>query len=386
MNQMKDICVLGSTGSIGTQTLDVADKSPDINILGLSTNRNIELLEAQARKFKPKAVCVCDKDAASELKIKLADTNTEVVSGNEGLCYIACMPEAECVVTAVMGIAGLLPTVEAIKNKKDIALANKETLVAAGEMVMRLAKENGVKILPVDSEHSAVFQSLAGMRNKDQVKSIILTASGGPFFGKTRDELKNVSRAQALKHPSWSMGKKITIDSATLVNKGLEVIEARWLFDMEPENIEVLVHPQSVIHSMVRYIDGAVIAQLGVADMRIPIAYALTYPERKSYINADIDFLKYNNLTFYKPDTKTFKALDLAYRALSEGGLLSCVFNGADEAAVELFLKEKIGFLDIADVIAEAMNAYNNKSAASLEDIYEADLWAREYVRKSFKI
>lgn len=383
---MKNICVLGSTGSIGTQTLDVADKSPDINILGLSTNRNIELLEAQARKFKPKAVCVCDKDAASELKIKLADTNTEVVSGKEGLCYIACMPEAECVVTAVMGIAGLLPTVEAIKNKKDIALANKETLVAAGEMVMRLAKENGVKILPVDSEHSAVFQSLAGMRNKDQVKSIILTASGGPFLGKTRDELKNVSVAQALKHPSWSMGKKITIDSATLVNKGLEVIEARWLFDMEPKNIEVLVHPQSVIHSMVRYIDGAVIAQLGVADMRIPIAYALTYPERKSYINEDIDFLKYNNLTFYKPDIKTFKALDLAYRALSEGGLLSCVFNGADEAAVELFLKEKIGFLDIADVIADAMNAYNNKSAESLEDIYEADLWAREYVRKSFKI
>ncbi len=383
---MKNICVLGSTGSIGTQTLDVADKSPDINILGLSTNRNIELLEAQARKFKPKAVCVCDKDAASELKIKLADTNTEVVSGKEGLCYIACMPEAECVVTAVMGIAGLLPTVEAIKNKKDIALANKETLVAAGEMVMRLAKENDVKILPVDSEHSAVFQSLAGMRNKDQVKSIILTASGGPFLGKTRDELKNVSVAQALKHPSWSMGKKITIDSATLVNKGLEVIEARWLFDMEPENIEVLVHPQSVIHSMVRYIDGAVIAQLGAADMRIPIAYALTYPERKSYINEDIDFLKYNNLTFYKPDIKTFKALDLAYRALSEGGLLSCVFNGADEAAVELFLKEKIGFLDIADVIADAMNAYNNKSAESLEDIYEADLWAREYVRKSFKI
>lgn len=383
---MKNICVLGSTGSIGTQTLDIAKKSPDINILGLSTNKNIKLLEKQARKFKPKCVCVCDEDAAKELKDSLADTNIRVVSGKKGLIEISCMEDAECVVTAVTGIAGLEPTIEAIKHKKDIALANKETLVAAGEMVMKLAKQNNVNILPVDSEHSAIFQSLAGMQKKEEVKNIILTASGGPFFNKTRTELENVTIQQALNHPNWSMGKKVTIDSATLANKGLEFIEAKWLFDIEPDDIEVIIHPQSIIHSMVRYVDGSVIAQMGIADMRLPIAYALTYPHRKAFVSEQLDFEKYSNLTFYKPDTDTFKALALAKRALKEGGTMSAVFNGADEIAVELFLKEKIKFLDIADVIEDALNAYNNRDAKSLEDVLCADLWAREYVRKSFKI
>lgn len=383
---MKNICVLGSTGSIGTQTLDIADKSPDIKVLGLSTHKNARLLEQQARKFMPGAVCAVDEKAAKDLKISLADTDIKVLTGKEGMCEIACFSDADTVVTAIMGIAGLAPTEAAIKNKKTIALANKETLVAAGEFIMKLAKENGVKILPVDSEHSAVFQSLAGLNKKSQLKSIILTASGGPFRGKSREELKNVTVSQALKHPNWSMGQKITIDSATLVNKGLEVIEARWLFDVEAENIEVLVHPQSIVHSMVRFVDGAVIAQLGLADMRIPIAYAITYPDRESYVYEQLDFTKHNELTFFEPDTDTFKALKLAYRALKEGGMMSAVFNGADEIAVELFLKEKIGFLDIADVIEDAMNAYNNKSAKCLADIYEADLWAREYVKKAFKI
>lgn len=382
---MKKICVLGSTGSIGTQTLDIAKKSPDIKILGLSTNKNIKLLERQARQFMPKAVCVCDEKAAHDMKIALSDTDIKVLSGKKGLCEIACMEESECVVTAVMGIAGLEPTIEAIKHKKDIALANKETLVAAGEIVMKLAKENNVNILPVDSEHSAIFQSLSGAGRKQDVKSIILTASGGPFFGKKRKELENVTVAQALNHPNWSMGKKITVDSATLVNKGLEFIEARWLFDIKPKNIEVLVHPQSVIHSMVRYVDGSLIAQLGIADMRLPIAYALTYPYRQAFVDEQLDFEKYSCLNFYKLDTDTFKSLALAKRALEDGGLMCAVFNGADEAAVDLFLKEKIKFLDIADVIEDALNAYNNHSANSLDDVFAADLWAREYVRKSFK-
>lgn len=383
---MKNISVLGSTGSIGTQTLDIAEKSPDINVLGLSTNTNWQLLEKQARKFMPKAVCAVDENSAKELKCALADTNIKVLAGKDGMTEIACIPEVETVVTAVMGIAGLAPTEAAIKNKKTIALANKETLVAAGEFIMKLAKENGVKILPVDSEHSAVFQSLAGLNKKEQLKSIILTASGGPFRGKTRKELENVTVAQALKHPNWSMGKKITIDSATLVNKGLEVIEAKWLFDVEEKDIEVVVHPQSIIHSMVRFVDGAVIAQLGLPDMRIPIAYAITYPDRESYVYDQLDFTKHSELTFFAPDTDTFKALKLARRALNDGGMMSAVFNGADEIAVDLFLKEKIGFLDIADVIEDAMNAYNNKSATCLEDVYEADLWARSYVREAFKI
>ncbi len=380
---MKNICVLGSTGSIGTQTLDIAAKSPDINILGLSTHKNIKLLETQARKFKPKMVCATDEACAAELKIALADTDTKVLSGEEALCDIACINEVETVVTAIMGIAGLKPTEQAIRSKKNIALANKETLVAAGEFIMNLARDYNVKILPVDSEHSAVFQSLAGLNKKNQLKNIILTASGGPFLGKTRDELKNVTVVEALNHPNWSMGKKITIDSATMVNKGLEVIEARWLFDIDYKDIEVLVHPQSIIHSMVRFVDGAVIAQLGLADMRIPIAYAITYPDRAPYVSEKhLDLAKIGTLTFKKPDLKTFKPLALAYKALECGGLMSAVFNGADEIAADLFLKEKISFLDIADIIEEAMNAYNNKSAKSLDDVFEADLWAREFIKK----
>ena len=376
---MKNICVLGSTGSIGTQTLDIADKSPDINILGLSTHKNIKLLEIQARKFKPKIVCAADEKCARELKLSLADTSVKVLCGEEGIAETACQDEVETVVTAVTGIAGLKPTEQAIRNKKNIALANKETLVAAGEFIMKLANDYGVRILPVDSEHSAVFQSLAGLRKKEQLKNIIITASGGPFLGKTRDELKNVTVEQALNHPNWSMGKKVTIDSASMVNKGLEVIEARWLFDVDYKSIEVLVHPQSIIHSMVRFVDGAVIAQLGLPDMRIPIAYAITYPDRESYISPQLDLAKIKMLTFEKPDTKTFKPLALAYKALECGGLMSAVFNGADEIAADLFLNGKIGFLDIGDIIEETMNAYNNRSAESLADVFEADRWARSF-------
>lgn len=383
---MKNICVLGSTGSIGTQTLDIADKSPDINVLGLSTHKNAKLLEEQARKFKPKAVCAADENAAKNLKLSLKDTDIKVLSGKEGMCEIATINEAECVVTAVMGIAGLAPTEAAIKEKKNIALANKETLVAAGEFIMNLAKENNIKILPVDSEHSAVFQSLQGNPKKEQIKSIILTASGGPFRRKKREELENVTVEEALRHPNWSMGKKITIDSATLVNKGLEIIEARWLFDVKSEEIEVVIHPESIVHSMVRFNDGAIIAQLGLPDMRVPIAYAINYPDRESYVYEKLDFSKCTNLTFYEPDTDTFKALKLARRALDEGGMMSTVLNGADEIAVSLFLDGKIGFLDIADVIEDTMNAYNNTDAKSLEDVYNADLWAREYVKKAFNI
>lgn len=373
-----NISILGSTGSIGTQTLDVARAYPGIRVHAISANANVDLMEKQIREFKPSVACMVSEKAAAELKIRVSDTSTRVVSGEEGLLEVATHPEASVVVTAVVGISGLLPTIEAIKAGKNIALANKETLVTGGHIVTRLAKEQGVKLLPVDSEHSAIFQSLQG--NPKRIKKILLTASGGPFFGKTRAELSDITPEQALKHPNWDMGAKVTIDSSTLVNKGLEVIEAKWLFDVDIDQIEVLVHRQSVLHSAVMYEDNAVIAQLGTPDMKLPIQYALTYPDRLPMSGNELDLAKYPSLTFDYPDTDTFFALSLAKKAGKEGGILPTVFNSADEAAVELFLKKKIGYLDISRLIGEAMEQARNIENPTLAQILEADSFAREAV------
>ena len=376
----KNISILGSTGSIGTPTLQIAEEySNQINVVALSANSNISLLEEQSRKFNPEIVCVANEKKADELKIKLADTNIKVVSGRKGLIECATAKNADTVVTAVVGISGLEPTIEAIKAKKDIALANKETLVTGGHIVTRLARENGVKILPVDSEHSAIFQSLMG-NEKRAVKKILLTASGGPFIGKKRNELENIKPADALKHPNWNMGAKVTIDSSTLVNKGLEVIEAKWLFDVDIDNIEVLVHRQSIVHSMVEYVDNGVIAQLGTPDMRLPIQFALTYPNRLPMKQNEIDFEKIGQLTFEKPDTETFFALEVAKKAGREGGILPTIFNSADEMAVELFLEGKMKYTQISDAISYAVNTVKNIENPTLEQIFEADKEAREIV------
>lgn len=380
MDKEKNISVLGSTGSIGTQTLEIARTYPQIKIRAISANSNIALLEQQAREFKPELVAVMDKEKAKELKIKLADTNVRVVSGKSGLSEAAAINSADTVVTAVVGISGLEPTIEAIKAKKNIALANKETLVTGGHIVTALAKEYGVSIIPVDSEHSAIFQSMQGCNDKREIKRILLTASGGPFFGKKRNELKNITPEQALKHPNWDMGAKVTIDSSTLVNKGLEVIEAKWLFNIEVDKIKVLIHRQSIVHSMVEYVDNAVIAQLGAPDMRLPIQYALTYPERLIMQDNELDFTKYPMLTFDEPDTDTFFALELAMRAGREGGILPTIFNSADEAAVELFMQRKISYLEISDAIQKAMESVKNIPNPTLDEILEADKYARTLV------
>ena len=372
------ISVLGSTGSIGTQTLAIAREYKGISIEAMSANSNIELLEKQAREFRPQIVCVTNENKAKDLKIKLADTAVKVVSGKKGLNEAAVAGGAETVVTAVVGISGLEPTIEAIKAKKNIALANKETLVTGGHIVMRLARENEVQILPVDSEHSAIFQSLQGCSDRREIKNIFLTASGGPFFGKQRDDLKNITPAEALKHPNWNMGAKVTIDSSTLVNKGLEVIEAKWLFGTE--NIKVLIHRQSVVHSMVEFIDNGIIAQLGAPDMRLPIQYALTYPIRLPMKNNRLDFSKYSALTFEEPDVDTFYALRLAYNALKEGGIKPTLFNSADEAAVDLFMQGKLSYLGISEAIDKAMTSVKNVENPSVEDIFAADKAAREIV------
>lgn len=372
------ISVLGSTGSIGTQTLEIAREYKGISIEAMSAHSNIDLLEKQAREFKPKLVCVTSEEKARDLKIKLADTDIRVVSGKDGLNEAATIDSAKTVVTAVVGISGLEPTVEAIKAKKNIALANKETLVTGGHIVTRLAKDNGIKILPVDSEHSAIFQSLQGCNDKREIKNILLTASGGPFFGKTREELKNITPSDALKHPNWNMGAKVTIDSSTLVNKGLEVIEAKWLFGTE--NIKVLVHRQSVVHSMVEFVDNGVIAQLGAPDMRLPIQYALTYPNRLPMKNNELDLIKYSSLTFEEPDMDTFYALRLAFEALKDGGIKPTVFNSADEAAVELFMKGKLSYLGISEAIEKAMREIKNIDNPDIDTIFEADRLAREIV------
>ena len=353
------------------------EKNFRVHILGYNI-RNIDLIEKQAREFKPKTVCLTNEEKAKDLKIKLADTDIKVVQGKDGLIETATADDADTVVTAVVGISGLEPTIEAIKAKKNIALANKETLVTGGHIVMNLAKENGVAILPVDSEHSAIFQSLQGCKDRSEVKRILLTASGGPFFGKKREELVDIKPEDALKHPNWNMGAKVTIDSSTLVNKGLEVMEAKWLFGTD--NIKVLVHRQSVVHSMVEFVDNGVIAQLGAPDMRLPIQYALTYPNRLPMNNNELDFTKYPSLTFDEPDTDTFYALKLAYDALKDGGIKPTVFNSADEAAVELFMKGKISYLGISDAIAKAMSEIKNIENPTILDIWETDKLAREIV------
>jgi 1-deoxy-D-xylulose-5-phosphate reductoisomerase len=375
---MREISILGSTGSIGTQTLEVIENIGDIKVSGISGNHNIDLLEKQARKFQPCYVAVMDENRGKILQDRLRDTNIKVLSGMEGLISVATLDSVDTVVTSVVGNVGLKPTFDAISAGKNIALANKETLVSAGQLVMDLAKKKGISIYPVDSEHSAIFQSLQG--NEDNpIRRILLTASGGPFRGKKKDELMHVSAADALKHPNWSMGRKITIDSATLMNKGLEVMEAKWLFDVSANQIEVLVHPQSIMHSAVEYEDGAIIAQMGEPDMKVPIQYALTYPKRKKSPFPKVDFTQRNTLTFEKPDMKTFRCLELAYRALEIGGTLPAVLNGANEIAVDKFLNGKISFLQIPELIELTMNAYTVKYDYTLEDLLEADDWARNF-------
>ena len=377
-----NISLLGSTGSIGTQTLEIAKEYKHINITALSAYSNIKLLEEQSRCFKPEMVCVIDEKRAKELKVKLADTSIKVLSGKEGLIEAAVNKNVQTVLTAVVGISGLEPTIEAIKAKKNIALANKQTLVTGGHIVTELAKEYGIKILPVDSEHSAIFQSLQGMNDEKEIKRIILTASGGPFFGMKKSDLTNITPEQALKHPNWDMGAKITIDSSTLVNKGLEVIEAKWLFNVSVDDIKVVVHRQSVMHSAVEFTDNAVIAQLGTPDMRLPIQYALTYPKRLPMKNNELDFTKYGALTFEEPDTETFYALELAKKAGREGGSVPTVFNSADEAAVERFLKGEISYLGITESIEYAMQNVPKIDNPSLEDIMNTDKLSRELVYK----
>lgn len=379
---MKKISILGSTGSIGTQTLDVIRKNPsDFEAVAISANSNVKMILEQIEEFKPKYAVMYEESKAEELKSLLPkECSTEILSGMEGLKKISSLDEIDVVLTAVVGMIGLVPTMCAIESKKDIALANKETLVTAGELVMKEAKENGVKILPVDSEHSAVFQSLNG-ENKRDVEKIILTASGGPFRGKKKEDLINITKNEALKHPNWDMGRKISIDSSTLMNKGLEVIEAKWLFGVEAEDIDVVVHPQSIVHSMVQYRDSSVIAQLGCPDMRLPIQYALTYPDRMETDFERLDFRKASQLTFEEPDLETFPCLKLAYECLKAGGTYCAVLNAANEIVVNEFLEDRIGFYDIPKYIKMALEAHESVENATLEQILKIDLDIREYVK-----
>ncbi len=377
-DQQRNLSVLGSTGSIGRQTLDVAERL-ELSVAALTGNRNTKLLEQQARRFRPRLVVAYEETSARELRIALGDTDIPVASGLSGLIEAAALPEADTVVTAVTGMIGLRPTLAAIEAGKRIALANKETLVCAGELVMARARAVGAEILPVDSEHSAIFQCLEGNRDRT-VRRILLTASGGPFFGRSRAELAAVTRQQALKHPNWSMGAKITIDSATLMNKGLELIEAMRLYDMPPERIEIVVHRESIIHSMVEYSDGAVLAQLGLPDMRLPIEYALTWPARGRLVVEPMDFAACPPLTFARPDMETFGCLRLARQTAESHGTACAVLNGANEAAVGRFLRDEIGFLDIERLVALALERVPDKPSPSLEDILEADAAARQTV------
>ena len=369
---MKKIAILGSTGSIGTQTLEVVRENKDIEVLGLAAGNNIKLLERQIREFHPKMAAVWSEERAKELRENVKDLNIKIVSGMEGLIELSVMEESEILVTAIVGMIGIRPTIEAIKAGKDIALANKETLVTAGHIIIPLAKEYQVAILPVDSEHSAIFQSLQGGQEK-ALHKILLTASGGPFRQKTREELLNIQVEDALKHPNWEMGRKITIDSSTLVNKGLEVIEAKWLFDVSLDQIEVVVHPQSIIHSMVEYVDGAIIAQLGTPDMKLPIQYALYYPERRFLPGDRLDFAALSKLTFEKPDMETFYGLRLAFEAGKEGGSLPTVFNAANELAVSKFLERKIKYLEIPEIIEHCMQAHKTIADPSVDEILQTE-------------
>ena len=383
---MKRISILGSTGSIGKQTLDVVRQHKDkFEVVAISANSSVDLLLEQIKEFKPKYVAVYDELRAIKLKSMIpSDINIEVLSGMEGLKAISSLDEIDVLLTAIVGMIGLVPTLEAIKKGKDIALANKETLVCAGNLVMNEAKKYGVSILPVDSEHSAIFQCLNGEKTKE-IEKIILTASGGPFRGKKKEDLLNVTKNQALKHPNWSMGRKISIDSSTLMNKGLEVIEAKWLFDVEHNQIDVVVHPQSIIHSMVQFIDSSVIAQLGCPDMRLPIQYALSYPDRIECDFERLNLAKIATLTFEEPDMDTFPCLKLAYDTLKMGGTYSAVLNSANEVLVNEFLEDKIGFYDIPYYIEKTLEAHSSINNATLEDILEIDRWTRDYVINSIK-
>ena len=375
---MKTISILGSTGSIGKQSLEVA-KAHNINVRAIAANSNVKLLEEQAREFHVEYACIYDKNYFLDLKARLSDTDIKVLCGMEGLCEIALLNDVNIMLNSVVGMVGLLPTLTAIEHGTTIALANKETLVAGGSLVTKLAKQKKVKILPVDSEHSAIFQCLQG-NNRSELNKIILTASGGPFYGKTINELKNVSIEQALNHPNWSMGNKITIDSASLMNKGLEFIEAKWLFDLEPSEIEIVVHRQSVVHSAVEYKDFSVIAQMGVPDMKIPIQYALLYPNRLSCPTKQLSLTDYGTLTFGKPDYDTFTCLSGCISAMQKGGAYPCIANGANEEAVKNFLNGKISFLKIGELVNGAIEEFSFNELKNYNDVIEADIVAREYV------
>ncbi len=376
---MKKIAILGSTGSIGTQTLEVVRAQGDLQVTAMAAGRNIDLFEQQIREFLPKNVAVWEEKDAQDLRTRVADLGVKVHSGMDGLIEIAADPDSEILVTAIVGMLGLRPTIAAIQSGKNIALANKETLVTAGHLIMPMAKEYDVQILPVDSEHSAIFQSLNGER-ANKIEKILLTASGGPFRGRTKAQLEQVTLEDALKHPNWAMGKKITVDSATLVNKGLEVMEAKWLFGVELDQIQVVVQPQSIIHSMVQYEDGSVMAQLGTPDMRLPIQYALYYPKRRPLDDKRLDFAKLGSITFEEPDTDTFRGLPLAYEAMAKGGNMPTVFNAANEAAVALFLQKKISYLQITQIIEECMNHSTFVAAPNVEQILETEAQVRESI------
>ena len=378
---MKKIAILGSTGSIGTQTLDIVREQGDIQVVAMAAGSNISLLEAQMREFKPSLVSVWDEKKAKELRTNTKDLGIKIVSGMEGLLEVSVIPDSEILVTAIVGMLGIRPTIAAIKAGKKIALANKETLVTAGHIIIPLAKEYKVPILPVDSEHSAIFQSLQGAGD-NRISRILLTASGGPFRGRKADELKNIQVEDALKHPNWSMGRKITIDSSTLVNKGLEVMEAKWLFDVTLDQIQVVVHPQSVIHSAVEYQDGAVIAQLGTPDMRLPIQYALYYPERRNLSGRRLDLFEIADITFEKPDTDTFRGLALAYQAMEKGGNIPTVYNAANEKAVSLFLDRKISYPEITELIEACMENAEFVDHPDVDEILGTEAAAYEFIEK----
>lgn len=380
----RNISILGSTGSIGTQALDVVEKL-NLNVSALTAASNIELLEKQVRKYKPSLAVVFDEEKAKIFKENIKDTSTKVLCGMDGLVAAATVNGAELVLNSVVGMVGLIPTLAAVNAKKDVALANKETLVAGGKLVIDAVEKNGVKLLPVDSEHSAIFQCLQGIPQKKMLKKLILTASGGPFFGRSYDELKNVTVEQALNHPNWSMGEKITIDSATMMNKGLEIIEARWLFDMPADRIDVVVHRESIVHSLIEYADNSVIAQLGLPDMRIPIQYAVTYPDRYESPVGELNLAQIGKLTFFEPDYDTFKCLRACKKALSIGGVATAVANGANEEANRLFREGKITFLEIGDLVMGAVDNIKSFEPVTVEDVLRADKIARQYVKDTVK-
>ena len=380
---MKKIGILGSTGSIGTQTLDIVRKEKDLEVVSLAAGSNVALMESQIREFKPRTAALWDEKAAADLRERVKDLPVRVVNGMEGLLEVSTETDMEILVTGIVGMIGIRPTIAAIEAGKNIALANKETLVTAGHIIMPLRKERGVSILPVDSEHSAIFQSMHGER-RERVEKILLTASGGPFRGKTREELADMTVEDALKHPNWSMGKKVPIDSASLCNKGLEVMEAKWLFDVPLNQIEVVVHPQSILHSAVQYADGGIMGQMGVPDMKLPIQYALFYPDRRPMDTGRVDLCKLGSLTFERPDTETFRGLALAYRAAERGGSLPTVFNAANEKAVALFLAKKIRFLQIPELIEAAMEAHHVVEDPTVEEILSAETETYEYIRQKF--